>query len=1069
MNKRQLMVIKGILIFFFISTVFCYYETKSQEQIWTVNALFSPSAGYIKFDNSGNENFYLFDNYGNEVYLDTNSTLFGGNYCKLLSNGYWSIYKDSKYHIYNQNMEFIETINLNVGYLVDVHDMNVLPNGHYILICVENRTMDLSQIVEGGNPNATVIGAHLYETDKDGTVYWTWSSFDNFNILDVTSEIDLTQPIVPFTHANSVTAAPDGNIILSCRNLDEITKINKATGDIIWRWGGKECKNNEFVFINDTIDGFFGFSHQHSISILPNGNFLFYDNGNMRPEPFSRAVEYRLDEENMTAEKVWEYRSIPDGYYSAKGSVQRLDNGNTFINWGEDKITEVRPDKSVAFEMRSSIYYPVYRAFRYKTRMNAIGMEVKNTSTYNFNQDTNETNIEIYVEQISGSSFAMIEKHYYSPIGASFYDSSFSSILPFRWVFSKRGITNISGEIRINLSNLNFTDDKNKLTVYARQSENAGAFRELVTKYEQTSDKLSADFSNMGEFIIGSNVLGKPVLTSPEDGDNSAISGGVLGWQSLLGALNYRLQLSESDTFTKLIIDTIVSSVSFRYEKLKNKKEYFWRVCGTNLKDTSNWSDIFSFITELGPPELSVPPNESEDLDLEILAVWESVTDSCIYRIQVSDTEDFSSLVYENQNVPVPQDSFKVNEYYQIYYWRVCSILGNDTSDWSSPWIFMTKMSEPQIISPSDRSINIPTEGIIIWNDVKGAAGYALQISLTLDFSDTIINQANLVTAEFLFSGLEHFKKYLLRIKAFNGKDTSGWSPISEFTTILDNPVLVEPEQGDVEIPLETVFYWETVFGAEMYRIELATDENFSNSITFKDSISSSQVQINSLPFNTNLYWKVQAFTGFHQSNWSDVRNFSTESGLYLSTPLLVFPENHSVGNEADGSLIWSEVEGADSYSIKVSKSVAFDLLLILDSNIISNNYPYSGFEYDSTYFWQVKAKNIEKESRWSKVFNFKIKSGTNVSDNISDNILIYPQPAGNFLQIKLFPDYVQDFKIVIFDALGRKMKGMESFYPVSDIIYYCNLDDLSDGLYFICINLGNKIISKKFIRLADL
>jgi len=50
---------------------------------------------------------------------------------------------------------------------------------------------------------------------------------------------------------------------------------------------------------------------QHAVNVLDNGNILLFDNGlsrNFEKTPtYSRAVEYRIDEENMTIQQVWEY------------------------------------------------------------------------------------------------------------------------------------------------------------------------------------------------------------------------------------------------------------------------------------------------------------------------------------------------------------------------------------------------------------------------------------------------------------------------------------------------------------------------------------------------------------------------------------------------------------------------------------------------------------------------------------------------------------------------------------------------------------------------------------------
>jgi hypothetical protein len=67
---------------------------------------------------------------------------------------------------------------------------------------------------------------------------------------------------------------------------------------------------------------------------------LLFDNGNARPEAeggrYSRALELKLDLVNLEASKVWEYRSTPDLYAPCCSSVERLDNGNTVLVFGND-------------------------------------------------------------------------------------------------------------------------------------------------------------------------------------------------------------------------------------------------------------------------------------------------------------------------------------------------------------------------------------------------------------------------------------------------------------------------------------------------------------------------------------------------------------------------------------------------------------------------------------------------------------------------------------------------------------------------------------------------------------
>ena len=244
-------------------------------------------------------------------------------------------------------------------YATDQHELRILPNGHVLLMGDDYQIVDMSKIVPGGDSAATVAGLIIQELDTKRNVVFQWRSWDHFLITDATHE-DLTASTIDYDHGNSLELDGDGNIILSNRHMDEITKINRTTGDIIWRMGGK---NNQFTFINDSI----GYSHQHAVRRLPNGDFTVFDNGNYHTPPFSRAIEYKVDEVNRTATLVWQFRNTPDQFSLAMGYVQRLPNGNTLIGWGDSSpaVTEVTSDGKKVFEMALPDQVVSYRAYRY--------------------------------------------------------------------------------------------------------------------------------------------------------------------------------------------------------------------------------------------------------------------------------------------------------------------------------------------------------------------------------------------------------------------------------------------------------------------------------------------------------------------------------------------------------------------------------------------------------------------------------------------------------------------------------------------------------------------------------
>ena len=303
----------------------------------------------------------IIDNNGTPIFSQKTN---GGVYdFKPQPNGMLSYYDISMdgYYILDENYNLIDSVRCLNGIETDIHELRILPNGNYLILGFDTHKVDMSRIVEGGRTSATIIGYVIQEIDKNKNVIFEWKTWDHFDITD--SYTDLKQGTIDVAHGNSIEVDYDGNFLVSFRNTQEVTKINRITGEILWRLGGKK---NQFKFINDTL----GFSWQHAARRLPNGNIILFDNGSRR-EPsvmsFSRALEYKIDEVNKTATLVWQYRNTPDIYSIGLGYSQRLPNGNTFISWGGavPAISEVTQSGKKVFELSFKDSYYTYRAYRY--------------------------------------------------------------------------------------------------------------------------------------------------------------------------------------------------------------------------------------------------------------------------------------------------------------------------------------------------------------------------------------------------------------------------------------------------------------------------------------------------------------------------------------------------------------------------------------------------------------------------------------------------------------------------------------------------------------------------------
>jgi len=311
----------------------------------------------------------ILDRNGKMVYFKDYGTKGSSDFC-VWPNGLMSYSYLGKFYFMDSTFSTVDSIVVKNGLTSDTHDMQLLPNGHYLLMGTENLTMDLSSyhyFNHNGSPGsktATVTSGVIQELDANKNVVLEWHAKDHYAFNDVDSLFMSSPTNVDWTHLNAVCFDNDSNILISARYFNEITKINRKDGSIIWRFGGKR---NQFKFLNDTIH----FIGQHDIRRIANGNITLYDNGRGGvPLHPATAREYKLDDKLYTANLVWSYVNNPNSVSGATGNVQRLANGNTLVDYGsvnnENLVFNViNPSGSKVFEIAFQDTLGSYRSFNY--------------------------------------------------------------------------------------------------------------------------------------------------------------------------------------------------------------------------------------------------------------------------------------------------------------------------------------------------------------------------------------------------------------------------------------------------------------------------------------------------------------------------------------------------------------------------------------------------------------------------------------------------------------------------------------------------------------------------------
>jgi Arylsulfotransferase (ASST) len=261
-----------------------------------------------------------------------------------------------RYVIANTSYEPIAHVQAGNGLRGDLHEFLLTSAGTALLTSYEVVEHDLRSV--GGDRHGTIDDAIFQEIDvASGRVLLEWRSLDHIALSE--SQWPLGHRW-DYVHLNSVDVdQSDGNLLVSSRNTHTIYKVNRTTGEVIWRLGGRR---NGFKFGPGVR-----FAWQHDARSHPGGVITMFDN---EGSPFAGGVESRglalnVNETAMTATLQQEYLHPLHLRAASEGSVQVLPNGNVFVSWGaEPFVSEYTAAGRLLFDARLGDGYGGYRGFR---------------------------------------------------------------------------------------------------------------------------------------------------------------------------------------------------------------------------------------------------------------------------------------------------------------------------------------------------------------------------------------------------------------------------------------------------------------------------------------------------------------------------------------------------------------------------------------------------------------------------------------------------------------------------------------------------------------------------------
>lgn len=496
-------------------------------------------------------------------------------------------------------------------------------------------------------------------------------------------------------------------------------------------------------------------------------------------------------------------------------------------------------------------------------------------------------------------------------------------------------------------------------------------------------------------------VLNKATLSSPSNGATEQPLSLTLQWESVTGATSYQLQVSTSPTFsTTEFNQSGISETSYTINSLEREKVYYWRVRGFLLTAAGSWSDVWSFSTIPNPPTapaLISPGNNSNDQPVSITCSWNGSSGATSFRVQIATDSLFTNSLYDTSVGLSSSLSVQNLQHETEYFWKVQPSNSGGTGPWSAVFRFTTVPDPPPtpvLFSPLPNATDQPTEATLVWYPTIRTTSYRVQLSQRSDFSTVIMDNSPVRDTTLRTVPLSNNMTYYWRVQSINPGGTSDWSSVSQFTTVPEVPLaltLQSPMNGATNQPTTLRLTWLRSNNATAYHVQVSLYADLSNAFIDNASVNDTSIQVESLFRDTTYYWRVAAVNSGGQGVWSAVWSFRTIP-QQPAMPTISSPEDNTVIDTNSVQFSWTTVHNASVYWLQISEDSLFGTTFFNDSALTAASQRVSDLNYNTKYFWRVRAQNDGGKSLWTTPYRFTTRS----QDSYAGPELVLPANGSN-------------------------------------------------------------------------
>lgn len=411
-------------------------------------------------------------------------------------------------------------------------------------------------------------------------------------------------------------------------------------------------------------------------------------------------------------------------------------------------------------------------------------------------------------------------------------------------------------------------------------------------KANATDGYETSSWSQRWSFATGGD-LPAPYLIVPVNNAASIPSTVPFDWEDVFGAAEYQIQVAIDPAFGNLVVDQTVTP-SYLTFGLEMNSQYYWRVRAINPESTSPWSEVWEFTTGnffvIGD---GTAYNDQYNYPAPYGNYWWGAK----HQILVLADEILAAGGVAGDLTSLSFNAYALNGAGALVNFeiRMKQTTATSLSAWDEVDL-TTVYLNPSLVNTLGWNTHMfinPFE----WDGVSN-----ILIDICFNNSSYTRNVSTYYTPT-TYNSVLYYRADASTVCTSPGTPTTSVNrPNIMFSggpgeTPLNPPDLISPEDGASNQTLLTQFNWSTVEGGVEYRIQVSSDETFTNIAADIVTPNTTYTMETPLTPETQYWWRARAISeSGYGGYWSNVWSFTTRPNL----PPEFLEVNTNTGNDAD-------------------------------------------------------------------------------------------------------------------------------------------------------------------------